>query len=113
MKQKIESCLEISRESRTEGEHSGKVSGAEYRPPTWTHNMTLSHLFLSLPDSPFLRTPLQAEAGPCQLYTRMLVLIYIFKDCSLKPCKSTGTGVTPTNMTHFYADILAALRSPN
>jgi hypothetical protein len=46
---------------------AGKLSPAKHRPPAWTHDLTSSHLFLLLPDTPSLRKPLQVEACPWQV----------------------------------------------
>lgn len=49
--------------SRTDCKQSGKLSPAEYRLPAWTHGLTSRFLFSPHPDTPFLRNPLQANAG--------------------------------------------------
>lgn len=54
-------CQRDTRESR-ERKQVAKLSGAEYRPPVWTHDLTLGRLFSLFPDNPSLRTPLQEEA---------------------------------------------------
>jgi hypothetical protein len=67
-KQRRESELygDLQRKQNEEKTTREAVSKSSHRPPAWTHNLTLSPLFLPLSDTPCLRTPLQSEAGHWQ-----------------------------------------------
>ena len=39
-------------ESRPERKQAGKLSPTKHRPPAWIYNLTSSHLFSLLPDTP-------------------------------------------------------------
>ena len=53
-----------SKRERSKEKAAWEAELSEHRPLAWIHNLISSHLFFHLPDTPSLRTPLQAEVGP-------------------------------------------------